>query len=102
MMPSHAVIGLVVSQFSEAVPRRVSLAARSVSQSAIRLESSGSGIAAVLAHDVVCAITGMGASPMVIIKAVMASVLLMTMRAARVIPRVGGIPFHVEHLYGGG
>ena len=78
----------------------MSLAARSVSQSAIRLESSGSGIATVLAHDVVCAITGVGALPMVNIKAVMASALPRMMSAARVVPRVARI--FLEHLYGGG
>ena len=101
-MPCHEVIGTVVSQFSEAVPRRVSLAARSVSQSAIRLVDSLGlvpGIATVLAHEVVCAITGVGALPMVNIKVVMVNALPRTMRAAREIPRVGRI--YLEHLYGG-
>ena len=60
--PSHWLMGIVVLQFNEAVPLRVSLAARSTLQSATKLASSGSGTATLLVHEfIVCAATGMSA-----------------------------------------
>ena len=59
--PSQAVMVKAGLQFREAVPRRVSLRPRSVSQSAIRLACSGSGTATLLAHEMLtCAATGTG------------------------------------------
>ena len=49
-MPSHRSIGEVVLQFREALPLRVSLAASSALQSAIRPGASGSGTATLLVH----------------------------------------------------
>ena len=60
--PSQAVMGVVVVQFREAEAQWV-LILRSVEQSATRLESSGSGIAMLFAHELVvcCAATGVSA-----------------------------------------
>ena len=62
VMPSQLVMSVVVVQFRGAVPRRVSLADKRVSQSVTRPAGSGSGMAAVLAHVTVvcCAATGVG------------------------------------------
>ena len=50
VMPSQAVIRVVVIQLRVAVPRRVSLASRRIVQSASRPGSSGSGSARLLVH----------------------------------------------------
>ena len=70
--PVHWSMGVIVLQFSESLPPRVSLIRRSVSQSATKPTSSGSGTAAVFAHEMaVCAATRAGVlAP--IIKLVMA------------------------------
>ena len=70
--PVHPLISRCVLQFSESLPPRVSLIRRSVSQSATKPTSSGSGTAAVFAHEMaVCAATRAGVlAP--IIKLVMA------------------------------
>ena len=118
-MPCQAVMTVDVAQFSPVVSVSWAAACKSTLQSLTRSESSGSGIATVLAHEVgVCAITGVGSLPIVNIKAMMASVVPRTMRAASVMPGLGSIPFnqapplvarfigipriHVEHLCGGG
>ena len=49
-IPSHWSMGRCILQLSDALPRRVFLRPRSVSQSVMRLVGSGLGIAAVLAH----------------------------------------------------
>ena len=56
--PSHWFMGVVILQFSEALPANVSLAPRSTAQSATRLGSSGSGTAMLLEQIVDCAAMG--------------------------------------------